>query len=155
MLRGLEKSVAALCGVLNSATRTRVGISHENDPKGRPSLPGGGCQVGSYCRFSNSKLKPVVLGVGLSKYAAFFSTTTKLDSLNFSVFTDFLKNIVWSLSLVQMFVTPRTVALQAPLSMGFPGKNGISRQEYWSGLQFPPPGDQKCISCIVRWVLSC
>ena len=32
-------------------------------------------------------------------------------------------------------VTPWTVALQAPLSMGF------SRQEYWSGLPFPPPGD--------------
>ena len=32
-------------------------------------------------------------------------------------------------------VTPRTVALQAPLSMGF------SRQEYWSGLPFPSPGD--------------
>ena len=31
--------------------------------------------------------------------------------------------------------TPRTVARQAPLSMGFP------RQEYWSGLPFPPPGD--------------
>ena len=29
----------------------------------------------------------------------------------------------------------RTVALQAPLSMGFP------RQESWSGLAFPPPGD--------------
>ena len=28
-----------------------------------------------------------------------------------------------------------TVACRAPLSMGFP------RQEYWSGLQFPPPGD--------------
>ena len=28
-----------------------------------------------------------------------------------------------------------TVALQAPLSMGF------SRQEYWSGLPFPSPGD--------------
>ena len=28
-----------------------------------------------------------------------------------------------------------TVAYQAPLSMGFP------RQEYWSGLSFPPPGD--------------
>ena len=26
--------------------------------------------------------------------------------------------------------------------MGFPCKNGISRQEYWSGLQFPPPGDR-------------
>ena len=31
--------------------------------------------------------------------------------------------------------TPRTVAHQAPLSTGFP------RQEYWSGLPFPPPGD--------------
>ena len=30
---------------------------------------------------------------------------------------------------------PLAVALQAPLSMGFP------RQEYWSGLPFPPPGD--------------
>ena len=32
-------------------------------------------------------------------------------------------------------VTPWTVACQAPLSMGFP------RQEYWSGLPFPSPGD--------------
>ena len=32
-------------------------------------------------------------------------------------------------------VTPWTVAHQAPLSMGF------SRQEYWSVLPFPPPGD--------------
>ena len=32
-------------------------------------------------------------------------------------------------------MTPRTVAHQAPLSMGF------SRQEYWSGLPCPPPGD--------------
>ena len=33
------------------------------------------------------------------------------------------------------FATPWTVACQAPLSMGF------SRQEYWSGLPFPPLGD--------------
>ena len=33
------------------------------------------------------------------------------------------------------FATPRTVALQAPLPMGF------SREEYWSGLPFPAPGD--------------
>ena len=33
------------------------------------------------------------------------------------------------------FRTPWTVAHQAPLSMGF------FRQEYWSGLPFPPPGD--------------
>ena len=31
--------------------------------------------------------------------------------------------------------TPWTVACQAPLSMGF------SRQEYWSGLPFPSPGN--------------
>ena len=39
------------------------------------------------------------------------------------------------LSRVRLFVTPWTIAHQAPLSMGF------SRQEYWSGLPFPPPGD--------------
>ena len=39
------------------------------------------------------------------------------------------------LSLVQLFATPWTVAYKAPPSMGF------SRQEYWSGLPFPSPGD--------------
>ena len=39
----------------------------------------------------------------------------------------------------QPYGTPWTVARQAPLSMGFP------RQEYWSGLPFPPPG-KFCIS---------
>ena len=39
------------------------------------------------------------------------------------------------LSHVQLFVTPRAVAHQAPLSIGF------SQQEYWSGLPFPSPGD--------------
>ena len=38
-------------------------------------------------------------------------------------------------SRVRLFVTLWTVAHQAPLSMGF------SRQEYWSGLPCPPPGD--------------
>ena len=42
---------------------------------------------------------------------------------------------VKSLSHVWLFVTPWTVAYQAPPSMGF------SRQEYWSGLSFPSPGD--------------
>ena len=44
-------------------------------------------------------------------------------------------NEVKSLSSVLPFTTPWTVADQAPPSMGF------SRQEYWSGLPFPPPGD--------------
>ena len=42
---------------------------------------------------------------------------------------------VKSLSRVRLFVTLWTVARQAPPSMGF------SRQEYWSGLPFPSPGD--------------
>ena len=36
---------------------------------------------------------------------------------------------------VWLFETPRTVAHQVPLSIEF------SRQEYWSGLPFPPSGD--------------
>jgi len=39
------------------------------------------------------------------------------------------------LSRVQLFATPRTVAHQAPLLMGFP------KQEYWSGLPFLFPGN--------------
>ena len=40
--------------------------------------------------------------------------------------------VAWS---CPTLVTPWTVACQAPLSMRFP------RQEYWSGLPFPAPGD--------------
>ena len=39
------------------------------------------------------------------------------------------------LSHARFFATPWTIAHQAPLSIGFP------RQEYWSGLPFPTPGD--------------
>ena len=46
---------------------------------------------------------------------------------------------------------PGTAACQVPLSMGF------SRQEYWSGLPFPPPGDlidlgiEPCDKCLETW----
>ena len=53
---------------------------------------------------------------------------------------------------VWLFVTPWMIAHQAPLSIGF------SRQDHWSGLPFPPPGDlppkdQTHIS-YVSWVAS-
>ena len=51
---------------------------------------------------------------------------------------------------VRLCATPQTAAQQAPLSLGF------SRQEYWSGLPFPSPEDQTCVSyvfCIGRWIL--
>ena len=56
--------------------------------------------------------------------------------------------VVQSRSCVWLFAAPWTRAHQAPLSMGF------SRQEYWSGLPFPSPGesswprDGTCVSCI-------
>ena len=44
-------------------------------------------------------------------------------------------NVLSHLSCVQFFAIPWTVAHQAPLSME------LSRQESWSGLPCPPPGD--------------
>ena len=51
------------------------------------------------------------------------------------------------LSNVQLFVTPWTVAYQAPLSMGFP------RQEYWSGVPLPSPtvDARKSLTFIYHW----
>ena len=43
--------------------------------------------------------------------------------------------IVQLLNCVRLFATPWTLPCQAPISMGFP------RQEYWSGLLAPSPGD--------------
>ena len=60
--------------------------------------------------------------------------------------------VVQSLSHVQLFTTPWTVARQVLLSVA------ISRQEYWGVLSFPSPGDlsdpgiETCISCIGRQV---
>ena len=48
--------------------------------------------------------------------------------------------------------TPWTVACQAPLALGFP------RQEYWSGLPFPTPGNRPdpgiepaLLVCLLHW----
>ena len=80
--------------------------------------------------------------------------------------TQYLRVLVLVVQLCWPFATLWTVARQAPLSMGF------SRQEYWSGLPFPSPGDlphpgiksrspalwadslPSTVSCIY-WVLFC
>ena len=51
-----------------------------------------------------------------------------------SIINYFLKCVLYHFSCVWLFATLCTVVHQAPLSMGF------SRQEYWNGLPFPPPG---------------
>ena len=55
-----------------------------------------------------------------------------------------IRSEVKSLSRVWLFATPWTVAYQAPPSMGF------SRQECWSGLPFPSPGDLPLHGVTVR-----
>ena len=52
------------------------------------------------------------------------------------------------LSRVQLFATPWTIAYQAPPSMGF------SRQECWSGLPFPSPGDLPDLDSITNLPFS-
>ena len=55
---------------------------------------------------------------------------------------------VYLLSHVRLFATPWTVAHQAPLSMGFP------RQEYWTSVPFPFPGDLLDPRLLLgRWIL--
>ena len=66
--------------------------------------------------------------------------TNKMDNTIISVMRGYLCLLPFTLcaqllSRVWLFATPWTVAQQAPLSTGF------SRQEYWSGLPCPPPGD--------------
>ena len=63
------------------------------------------------------------------------------------IYCMFLICVCESLSCVWLLVTPWTVAHQAPLSMGF------SRQEYWSGLPFPPPLE-KYFKWTVCWGFS-
>ena len=66
-----------------------------------------------------------------------FSTCSNLGKGRKYLFsgTSFQFSSVQSLSPVRLCATPWTATCQAPLSMGF------SRQEYWSGLPFPPPGN--------------
>ena len=59
----------------------------------------------------------------------------KWDLIKLKCFSTAKETIVKSLGHVQLFAIPWTIVYQASLSMGF------SRQEYWSELPFPSPGD--------------
>ena len=64
-----------------------------------------------------------------------FQYSESHESFGFPVHIKIVCLVASLLSLVWLFVTPQTVAHEASLSMEF------SRQEYWSGLLCPPPGD--------------
>ena len=71
------------------------------------------------------------------------------SSFNLHLLTTHVLCVLSHFSCVWLFVTPRTIACQPPLSMGF------SWQEYWNGLPCPPSWDlpdrawtrDSCISC--------
>ena len=83
----------------------------------------------------------------LIPYLIFLTTYLLLNLTHYYIVSHGQCVHVQLLSCVQHFVTPGTVALQTPLSMG------LSRQEYWSGLPFSSfrgssqPRDQTCTSC--------
>ena len=76
-------------------------------------------------------------------YPCFLLVSTCMKSICTSLYSETLwaevnllcETYMRMLSHVQLFVTPWIVAWQVSLSMG------LSQQEYWSGLPFPPPGD--------------
>ena len=74
------------------------------------------------------------LAIALSKHQ-FVADNIKALILQIIFLCAHVYSKVKSLSRVWLFATPWTIAYQASLSMGF------SRQEYWSGLLFPSPGE--------------
>ena len=71
-----------------------------------------------------------------SSYAVLFFPSLYRLPLSWSTILSYSTELSWStFSCIWLFVTPWIVAHQAPLSMGF------SRQQYSSGLPFPPPRD--------------
>ena len=80
--------------------------------------------------YSDSFLERSLTGSGLPKFLGF-------PSLSTVPYRDFYRRlyVCWLFSRVRLFAIPWTVAQQAALSVDF------SRQEYWSGLPFPSPGD--------------
>ena len=101
------------------------------------------CLLCDYCQCVGSK-KGKGLKLGLNTEPAAISFFHILESWliyalngypNFFPLTRKVKVKMKSLSHVRLFTTQWIIAYQAPQSMGF------SRQEYWSGLPFPSPGD--------------
>ena len=79
---------------------------------------------------SSKNLQTINAREGLEKREPSYAVGGNVD-----FYSHYGKQYVKSLSCIWLLATPRTIACQAPPPMGF------SRQEYWSGLSFPSPGD--------------
>ena len=97
------------------------------------TLPRGILTVRSQCRGLHAHQR--FSSVALLELFLFLLFALCYLLLGRTVMTNLKVKKVKSLSRARFFATPWTVAHQAPPSMGY------SRQEYWSGLPFPSPGD--------------
>ena len=86
-------------------------------------------------RFLDLPTSPIRVRVLRARDYSCFSGTLVIYKTIFAFSNTECYAVLSHLSCVHLFATLWTVAHQAPLSMGF------SRQEYWSGLPCPPPGD--------------
>ena len=112
-----------------------------------PSLSPGAClnscPLSQWCYLTTHHLptpSPLALILsqhqGLFQWVGSFHQVAKVLEFQLQSFQCMLGCVVLShFSHVQPFATPWSVACQAPLSIG------LSRQEYWSGLLCPSPGD--------------
>ena len=87
-------------------------------------------RVGDAIQPSYPLPSPSLPAFNLSQHQSLFPASVSL-----TVISKFRMCLLSRFSHVQLFVTLWMVAGQAPVSMGY------SRQEYWSGLPCPPPGD--------------
>ena len=99
--------------------------SQEEQGSNRPSLPG---RWMPHCQLKLSH--PEVLK-GHQVCTLFSTTSLFIAKIIIIIYCELCQSLIR----VRLCVTPCTVAHRAPLSMGF------SRQEYWSGLACPSPGD--------------
>jgi len=91
--------------------------------------------VGSGLSAAGCALDKLCLFITEHRQLRDFCVSVLFRSIIFVSFVCVCACVCAMLSHVRLFATPGTVAHQAPLSMGFP------RQEYWSGLPFPSPGN--------------
>ena len=105
---------------------TRLGYSLEQHHHG-PTRP----WLGLSCFPFNIFLFPIIQGLFSPKFTLFVFHPVRIQGANTLISACLLS----CFSRVRLFATLQIVACQAPLFMAF------SRQEYWSGLSCPPPGD--------------
>ena len=119
----------ASASVLSSAGNSRLPLVYQTDPAHPLSLSSDTLSSGSSSRIAQADLGTSSPGPRTQRRRHTHKSTTAIVSLSLHIC------MLSLFSHVQLCAALRTVAHQAPLSMGF------SRQEYWSGLPCPPPGD--------------